>query len=381
MVPMGKGLMKADHMNRGRYHPPAGPWQDISSADWSDWRWQFRNRVRTLPELAALLKRPTFPHRTLEAVTDVYPFAVTPYYFSLMDQDDENDPIYLQGIPDPAEIGFSPDGLDDPLGELRYMPVPGLVHRYRDRCLAIVTNRCATYCRHCNRKRMWGRRGIAAGRDALSRMVEYVAGKPAIREVIVSGGDPLTLGDGLLDGFLRALRAIPHVEVLRLGSRVPVVMPMRITPRLCRMLRSHRPLWFNTQFNHPREITAEAALACEMLLDAGIPVSNQSVLLRGVNDDYTTMRDLVHGLQRISVRPYYLFQCDLVRGTDHFRADIAGGLSIMDRLRRNTSGLCLPHYVLDVPGEEAKIHLQSVGQSPAEDGGRQHFFDNRPQID
>ncbi|MBN1614185.1 MAG: KamA family radical SAM protein [Deltaproteobacteria bacterium] len=367
-------------MNPERYNPPAGPWEKVSPARWSDWRWQYRNRVRTLTELASLSGGPFIASRGIEAVTEVYPLAVTPYYFSLMRPGCEKDPVRLQAVPDAAEIDITSDSLDDPLGEERFMPVPGLVHRYRDRCLAIVTNRCATYCRHCNRKRMWGHRGKTAGREALGRMIAYVSETRAIREVIVSGGDPLTLDDGLLEGFLRALRAIPHVEILRLGSRTPVVMPMRITARLSRMLRRYRPLWFNTQFNHPREMTTEAARACEMLLDAGIPLSNQSVLLRGVNDDYDTMRDLVHGLQRLSVRPYYLFQCDPVRGTDHFRAEIAKGLSIMDELRRNTSGLCLPHYVLDVPGERAKIHLQSEGYALS-GGAGQHFFDNRRQID
>jgi len=207
-------------------------------------------------------------------------------------------------------------------------------------------------------------------------MVEYVARTPALREVIVSGGDPLLLPDGLLDWFLGALRAIPHVEVLRIGSRVPVTLPMRITPKICAMLKRHRPLWFNTQFNHASEITEESSRACEMLLSAGIPVGNQSVLLRGINDDYESMRDLLYGLERISVRPYYLFQCDPVRGTDHLRAEIWTGMEIMEKLWRNISGLCLPRYVLDCPGGRGKIPLQSFSLQPAEGQDGKHFFDN-----
>lgn len=212
-------------------------------------------------------------------------------------------------------------------------------------------------------------------------MVDYVTRTPALREVIVSGGDPLLISDGLLDWFLGALRTIPHVEVLRIGSRIPVTLPMRITPELCAVLKRHRPLWFNTQFNHAMEITEESARACEMLLEAGIPVSNQSVLLRGVNDDYESMRDLLYGLERISVRPYYLFQCDPVRGTDHFRADIWTGMEIMERLWRNISGLCLPRYVLDCPGGRGKIPLQPFSLLPEAKRGRKDSFDNIKQMD
>lgn len=251
------------------------------------------------------------------------------------------------------------------------MPVSGVVHRYRDRCLAIATNSCAMYCRHCNRKRMWKKRGLMPTRPYLQRQIDYVARTDAVREVIVSGGDPLLMNEDMLDWFLGSLRSIPHVEVLRVGSRVPVVLPMRITPDFCAMLRRHRPLWFNTQFNHPHEITPESATACEMLLEAGIPVSNQSVLLREVNDSYETMRDLLHGLQRISVRPYYLFQCDPVAGTDHLRVDISRGMEIMEKIRENTSGLCMPQYVVDAPGQRGKIYLHA----PVLCGDGAIFFD------
>ncbi len=349
--------------------------------EWNDWKWQFRNRVRSLGQLASVLNRPVASLAPCGLVLRTYPMAITPYYLSLLDPADENDPLRRQCFPDPRELNFSLGGVEDPLDEERDMPVPGLIHRYPDRCLAIVTGTCAVYCRHCNRKRMWRTEKPGRTRERLQAMVDYVARTPALREVIVSGGDPLLISERLLDWFLGALRAIPHVEVLRIGSRAPVTLPMRITPELCAMLKRHRPLWFNTQFNHAREITKESARACEMLLEAGIPVGNQSVLLRGVNDDYESMRDLLYGLERISVRPYYLFQCDPVRGTDHFRAEIWTGMEIMERLWRNISGLCLPRYVLDCPGGRGKIPLQPFSLLPETGQGGKHSFDNIKQMD
>lgn len=349
---------------------------------WRDWQWQLRNRVRSLTGLAAAMGLPARRLAPLGPVLRTYPLAITPYYWSLIDAADPDDPLLRQCMPDRRELDCSGGGLDDPLGEEAAMPVPGLIHRYPDRCLAIVTNECAVYCRHCNRKRMWGGPGYGRTRKRLQAMVDYVARTPAVREVIVSGGDPLLIAEGLLDWFLGALRAIPHLEVLRIGSRVPATLPMRITPELCAMLKRHRPLWFNTQFNHRREITPDAAAACEMLLSAGIPVSNQSVLLRGVNDDTETMRDLLTALERISVRPYYLFQCDPVRGTDHFRSDLVRGMEIMERLWRTVSGLCLPRYVLDCPGGRGKIPLQPLSRIADGDtpGEKKQSFDNGGRI-
>jgi lysine 2,3-aminomutase len=349
-----------------------GGW--VSTAEWNDWKWQFRHRVRSLRQLASVLQKPGASLAAYRSVLRTYPFAITPYFLSLLDPADENDPLRRQCFPDPREITFSMGGVPDPLAEERDMPVPGLIHRYPDRCLAIVTGICAVYCRHCNRKRLWRSEIPGKKRERLRVMVDYVARTPALREVIVSGGDPLMISERLLDWFLGALRAIPHLEVLRIGSRAPVTLPMRITPELCSMLKRHRPLWFNTQFNHAREITRESTRACEMLLAAGIPVGNQSVLLQGINDDYESMRELLYGLERISVRPYYLFQCDPVRGTDHFRAEIRTGMEIMERLRRNISGLCLPRYVLDCPDGRGKIPLQAVSLLPAEAEGYKHSF-------
>jgi lysine 2,3-aminomutase len=330
---------------------------NVSNRDWSDWVWQFKHRIQTIPQLARMLGKSTESLAGYMNVTNRYPLCVTPYYLSLMNLADESDPLRLQSFPDIKEICFSLGGMADPLEEEQYMPVPGLIHRYPDRCVAIVANACMTHCRHCNRKRMWLQGKSAKGRQYLQNMIDYIGKTVCLREVIVSGGDPLTLDDEMLEWFLRSLRSIPHVEVLRIGSRAPVLMPMRVTQDLCSMLRRYRPLWFNTQFNHPNEITEESAMACEMLLDVGIPVSNQSVLLRKVNDNYETMRELLYGLQRISVRPYYLFQCDAAEGTDHFRTEIRSGLKMMEKLWESMPGLCLPQYVIDAPREGGKVPL------------------------
>ena len=368
-------------MNRSGVEIDRAPWQEVSIGDWYDWKWQFKNRVRTLGQLALVLKRSVTSLVPLfGAVIRVYPFAITPYYLSLLDRFDESDPLRLQCFPDPRELRVSPGCVEDPLAEEGSMPVPGLIHRYPDRCLVIATCVCAVHCRHCNRKRMWREKLPQGKRERLRTMVDYIARTPAIREVILSGGDPLMLSDAILDWLMGSLRAIPHVEVLRIGSRAPVTLPMRVTPEFCTMLKRHRPLWFNTQFNHAREITGESAAACERLLTAGIPVSNQSVLLKGVNDNYETMRDLLYGLARISVRPYYLFQMDPVIGGDHFRSEICTGTAIMEKLRRNISGRCLPRYVQDCPDSRGKIPLQSSAFLPPEDGGDK-YFDKRRQMD
>ncbi len=316
----------------------------------SDWRWQFSNRIKGLSALSKLLRLTPSETGLYRDLISEYRYAVTPYYLSLIDWSDPNDPIRRQCIPDPREITFSLPGSEkDPLAEQIHMPVPGLIHRYPDRVLAMVTNTCATYCRHCNRKRTWKNPEAGNTRDALGHMVDYVASNSHIREVIVSGGDPLTMNPGLLDEFLGSMEAIPHVEVLRIGTRIPVVLPMRITDDLCQMLARHRPLWVNTHFNHPREITPESTKACERLLKVGIPVSNQTVLLKGINDSPEVMRALFCGLEKIMVRPYYLFHCDAVKGTDHFRTDIRKGIEIMERLWGEIGGLCIPNFVVDLP--------------------------------
>lgn len=367
---MRLGLFKAKPMNKLLYG-----FQKATKRDWQDWRWQFKNRV-TGPETPGLFSdKPAAELKALKRVTTVYPLAITPYYLSLIQQNNENDPIRTQCFPDPQEI-LCTGGKEDPLEEDSHMPVPKLVHRYPDRCLAIVTEICATYCRHCNRKRFWSSPRRISLKNRLTKMIRYISASPQIREVILSGGDPLILDDNTLEGLLVSLRAIPHVEILRIGSRIPVVMPMRITGNLCRILKRYRPLWFNTQFNHPREITADSARACNMLLEAGIPVSNQSVLLKGLNDSAEVMKNLLYGLQKISVRPYYLFHCDPVKGCKHFRTDLKPGMAMMENIRRQCSGLSLPQYVLDVPGSTGKIPLTVMSGTIKKDLQKhQHFFD------
>ncbi|HYA15733.1 MAG TPA: KamA family radical SAM protein [Syntrophales bacterium] len=358
-----------------------GSWAGVSQKEWLDWKWQYNNRIQTIAQLAGCFNVTPARLNEWRTVAGYYPFSITPFYFSLMNATDVNDPIRLQCFPDQKETNFSLGGATDPLEEERDMRVSGLVHRYPDRCVALVTNICATYCRHCNRKRMWKIDAREYNKGYLRSMVDYISRSPHVREVIVSGGDPLTMKENTLEWFLRSLRSIPHVEVLRIGSRIPVVMPMRITRQLCYMLHKYRPLWFNTQFNHPNEITPEAGRACEMLLEAGVPVSNQSVLLRGINDSYETMRELLYGLQRISVRPYYLFHCDPVKGTDHFRTDISSGMRIMEKLWKNVSGLCIPQYVYDVPGGKGKFPLHPFSSFPAERlKTDEHFFDKRDKV-
>ena len=342
-------------------------WADVTQGNWNDWRWQFRNRLHSLGELASLLELRSRKLNSFKKLFDIYRFSVTPYYLSLINWGNPNDPIFRQCIPDLAEIEYSETGLEDPLEEEEDSQAPGLVHRYPDRVLAVVTNLCSMYCRHCTRKRLWREQEAEKGYQDLKRMIDYVTATPKIREVIVSGGDPLTMNMDKLDWFLGALKSIPHVEVLRIGTRVPVVMPMRITDELCAMLRRHRPLWLNTQFNHPNEVTPSAAAACDRLLSAGIPVSNQTVLLRGVNDSLEVMKDLCHALQRIMVRPYYLFQCDPVKGAEHFRTSVWTGGNIIEGMRGHTGGLCIPTFVVDAPGGGGKIPLQPFYMLSAND--------------
>ncbi|MCX5849756.1 MAG: KamA family radical SAM protein [Deltaproteobacteria bacterium] len=347
-----------------------------SAKDWLDWRWQFKNRVTRINQLEYFSGKPALQKETLTAVTAVYPLAITPYYLSLIQSYNENDPIFAQCVPNQREIYFSEGIPEDPLKEDMHMLVPKLIHRYPDRCLAIVTETCATYCRHCNRKRFWLRPNHLSLKNRFQKMVRYISESPQIREVIISGGDPLILDDHTLEQFLASLRTIPHIEVLRIGSRVPVVMPMRITRDLCRMLKRYRPLWFNTQFNHSNEITPESKRACNMLQEAGIPVSNQSVLLKGVNDSPEVMKHLLYGLQKISVRPYYLFHCDPAKGCMHFRTDARSSIAMMEKIWRQCSGLCLPQYVLDVPGSAGKIPLNMMSGAIKNDlKQHQHFFD------
>lgn len=325
----------------------------VTDAQWNDWRWQYRNRMVSLDQLERLWPVPEADRAIWQRVLHGFRMAVTPYYLSLVDLEDPADPIARQCLPSLDEYLYRHQGEDDPLHEEQDSPVPGLTHRYPDRVLMVISNSCAMYCRHCTRKRLMFEGAVP--RLELQRMVDYVARHREVRDVIVSGGDPLTLSTRHLESVLKPLRAIPHVEVIRIGTRVPCVMPQRVTGELCRMIARYHPVWMNVQFEHPRECTREAAAACDKLLRAGIPLNNQSVLLRGVNDDLATMRLLIHRLMRMRVRPYYLFQCDPVRGAEHFRTPLARGIEIVDGLRGFTSGLAVPLFVLDAPGGGGKI--------------------------
>ena len=321
---------------------------------WGDWRWQMRNRIRTVEQLYK-----HFPEMAvmggLAAAAERFPLAITPYYASLIGSPNAADPIFAMSVPQVQELIDPPFLVDDPLEEDEDMPVPGLVHRYPDRALFIVTTTCAMYCRHCTRKRVAGHRETSISATRLRQVTTYLSQHPEIRDVVVSGGDPLTMPTETIEKVLAALRSVGSVEVIRIGSRVPVTMPMRVTDELVSMLRKYHPVWINTQFNHPRELTAEAAAACAKLVDAGIPLGNQSVLLKGVNDDPRVMEELCRGLIRMRVRPYYLFQCDLVRGVEHFRTSLLRGIEIMEYMRGRVSGLAIPTFVVDAPGGGGKL--------------------------
>jgi len=321
---------------------------------WNDWLWQMKNRIRTMAQLTEWF--PVLRERLdLELVAGKYPMAITPYYASLIKTPDPSDPIFRMCVPDLAELNNPPFLRDDPLEEEQDMPVWGLVHRYPDRALLLVTTGCSLYCRHCTRKRVAGTREVSISPSRLAKAAAYLAAHPEITDVIVSGGDPFTLPTGTIENVLATIRAVPSVQIIRIGTRTPVVLPMRITDELTEMLRKYHPLWVNTHFNHPDELTTEAAEACARLADAGIPLGNQSVLLRGINDTPRTIEDLCRGLIRMRVRPYYLFQCDLVRGIEHFRTPISRGLEIMEYLRGRVSGLAIPTFVVDAPHGGGKI--------------------------
>lgn len=338
----------------GMPHPSGEQQFTSKTIQWNDWRWQVRNRVRSLGQLAAYV--PSLSGRAeLQKVIDKYPMAITPYYATLIGRADMSDPIFRMSVPNVQELCDPSSLSDDPLEEHEDMPVPGLVHRYRDRALLIATTMCSMYCRHCTRKRIAGTRESAISARRLRQVVEYLYAHPEISDVIVSGGDPLTMSDANLDAVLGALRSVPTVQVIRIGTRVPVVLPMRITDELVNILKKYHPLWINTHFNHPNELSDQARAACAKLADAGIPLGNQTVLLRGVNDSPQTIEQLCRELIRMRVRPYYLYQCDLVRGVEHFRTSVRKGIEIMEYLRGRVSGIAIPLFVVDAPHGGGKI--------------------------
>ena len=334
-----------------------GSWSSVSDADWNDWKWQLKNRVTRVEQLDRLLPGMTPEERAgvLLAGESKLAMAITPYFFNLLDASDEVCPIRRQVIPRLEETTTAPWETLDPVGEDAHSPVPGLVHRYPDRVLFLVTDRCAAYCRYCTRSRLVSN---ASGYDfhpEFDRQIAYIAEHPEIRDVLLRGGDPLLFNDEKLEYLLGRLRAIPHVEFLRIGSRVPIFLPQRITPELCAMLRQFHPLFVSVHTNHPRELTTEVREALGRLADAGIPLGNQSVLLRHVNDDPVVMKALVQKLLLCRVRPYYIYQCDLIAGSAHLRSTVSRGLEIMDSLRGHTTGYAVPQYVIDAPGGGGKI--------------------------
>jgi lysine 2,3-aminomutase len=326
--------------------------------EWRDWRWQQRNALTTAEDFAQVVELTEAERRGLAAAAGRSRVAVPPYYASLMDPAHPSCPIRLQAIPSAAEAERAPGDRADPLGEEAHRPVPAIVHRYRDRALLLALERCSVYCRHCTRRRLTLAEGEDIDHAALRDAIAYVRAHPEIRDVIVSGGEPLLLADERLDAVLSALRAIPHVQVLRLATRAPVACPMRIDARLAAMLRRHAPLFVVTHFNHPVECTDEAREACGTLVDQGVPVENQTVLLRGVNSSARTLKDLFERLLTFRVRPYYLHQGDLAEGTAHLRTPLATGIAILEELRGTTSGLAIPHLVVDLPGGGGKVTLQ-----------------------
>ncbi|HEY9220045.1 MAG TPA: lysine 2,3-aminomutase [Lutibacter sp.] len=329
--------------------------KDVSQEDWNDWRWQLRHAIREIPTLEKVIILTEEEKENLSKTLKKFKMAITPYYAALMDKEDKNCPVRMLAVPVLNELFVDPSDLDDPLHEDVDSPVPGLTHRYPDRALLLVTHECSMYCRHCTRRRIVGDSSEKMDNKHLEQAFEYIRNTPQLRDIVISGGDPLILSDEKLDYILTELRKIEHIEIIRIGSRMPVVLPQRITDEFCEMLKKHHPIYVNTHFNHPKEVTEEAKIACEKLANAGVNVGNQSVLLKGINDCSNIMKKLVHELLRIRVRPYYIYQCDLSEGISHFRTTISKGIEIIENLRGHTSGLAVPTFVVDAPGGGGKI--------------------------
>ena len=334
----------------------AAAFADVPDEKWNDWRWQLSHRLNSIEDFEPVLTLTESEKKALSQ-PGLFRVDITPYFVSLIDPDNPEDPVRKQIIPTADEITPFTGEMGDSLAEDAHSPVPGLVHRYPDRVLMLVTTQCASYCRYCTRSRIVGDPSQAFSSKDFEAQLDYLRRTPQVRDVLLSGGDPLTLAPKVLERLLTALREIPHIEVVRIGSRVPVFMPQRVTAELTDMLQQFHPLWINIHVNHPNEITAELAEACDKLSRAGIPLGNQSVLLAGVNDDPFIQRRLVHDLVKIRVRPYYLYQCDLVHGAGHFRTPIGKGIEIIEALRGHTSGFSVPTYVVDAPGGGGKIPL------------------------
>ncbi len=342
---------------RPRDYQQIGIYKDVNPLDWEDWHWQLKHRVCTREVLSQIIRPTLEEERGVEKSKGRMSMAITPYFATLMDPEDPTCPIRRQAVPVSAESIASPHEMTDPCAEDRDSPAPHLVHRYPDRVLLLATDHCAMYCRHCTRRRLVGDHEAKA-EDPTTRFdaaIEYIRQNRKVRDVLISGGDPLTLEDEELENLIQKIRSISHVEFLRIGTRVPVTLPQRITEKLANMLKKYSPIWMSIHFNHPKEITKRCKIACDMLTESGIPLGSQSVLLKGINDRPYIMRKLVHELLQARVRPYYIYQCDPVRGTQHFRTPVAVGINIMEKLRGHTSGYAVPTYVIDGPGGGGKI--------------------------
>ncbi|MCR5611718.1 MAG: lysine 2,3-aminomutase [Clostridiales bacterium] len=351
-------------MNKSRAY---GLFKDVPDELWNDWQWQVANRVETLEDLKKFIKLTPEEEDGVKKCLGTLRMAITPYYLSLIDPDDPFDPVRRQAIPTALELFKAPEDQLDPLHEDTDSPVPGLTHRYPDRVLFLVTDQCSMYCRHCTRRRFAGQHDTAVPDCQIEGCLDYIRKHPEVRDVLLSGGDALMIPDEKLEYIISELRKIPHVEIVRIGSRTPVVCPQRITPALCNMLKKYHPIWLNTHFNHPKEITEESKRACAMLADAGIPLGNQTVLLHGVNDCVHVMKKLVQALVYIRVRPYYIYVCDLSMGLTHFRTPVSKGIEIIEGLRGHTSGYAVPTFVVDAPGGGGKTPVMPnyvISQTP-----------------
>ena len=349
------------HNRRIEFFPKA------TNEQWSDWHWQVRNRIKTVDELTKFIDLTKEEEESIRKSLKMLRMSITPYYLSLIDKNNPHCPIRAQSVPTKKELYICPSDLDDPLDEDKDSPVSGLTHRYPDRVLFLITDMCSMYCRHCTRRRFAGQHDASRSKDEIDNCIDYITRTPEVRDVLLSGGDPLLLSDDKLEYIISKIRAIPHVDIIRIGTRTPVVMPQRITEKLTTMLKKYQPLWINTHFNHPNEITKESTAACALLADSGFPLGNQSVLLRGINDCTNVMKRLVLELVKIRVRPYYLYACDQSRGISHFRTPVSKGIEIIESLRGHVSGFAVPTFVVDAPGGGGKIPVMPtylISQSP-----------------
>jgi len=339
----------------------------VTDDQWNDWKWQLKNRIENLDDLKKIIRLSSEEEEGIKVSLKTLRMAITPYFLSLIDMDNLSCPIRKQSVPTIAELHRSEAVLLDPLSEDEFSTTPGLTHRYPDRALFLITDQCAMYCRHCTRRRFAGQRDAGLPSGYIDQAIDYIVRTPQIRDVVVSGGDALLVSDKTLESILQRLRAIPHVEMIRLHTRTPVVCPQRITDDLCNMIKKYHPIWASVQFNHPNEITPESVATCGKLTDAGINLSNQSVLLRGINDCPQVMKQLLYDMVRIRVRPYYLYQCDLSMGLEHFRTPVSKGIEIIENLRGHVSGFAIPTFVVDAPGGGGKIPVMPqylISQSP-----------------